>query len=348
MKKVFAITLALVLMLSMLPMAAFADNRLSEVQDKIVAARDYLYGNKAAFSAQEGYDFALFLAAGGDGTPFKNDYVQSVKDAFEAGTMNTADRVALAAFCLEALGEDIESFELNDSSKVNLIDKIKENGTTVDSPYNYLFVLAMCEDDEAYCQQVINALTDNYTSGQGYNYWGFATDNTANFGALMALADAHPELVEDAEAVIETAKKDAGYYYCIDYGDTPNGNSTACALYFYAMEGNQDKADEAYDLLANYDLGDGSYHYMNDGANAFATKDALKALLAYASLLDSEEEPADDVTTGAEDVAPAVDSEQQAKQSTPPTGDSAAAVAVAGAAMVTLGMALALRKKEDK
>ena len=351
MKKVIAIALSLLLIISLLPMAAFAGEKSDEVYAKMTAARDFLYGQKAAFTAAESYDFALYLAADGDGEAFKDAYIQSVKDAFDAGSMTTADRVALAAICLDALGENVEEFTLNDGSKVNLLDEMKSKGTEADSPYNYFFVLAM-SDDDAYTEAVLTALKNDYTMGSGYNYWGFGTDNTANFGAIMAeYADDADAYLEDADAVLDGAKVEKGYYYTADYGTDANGNSTASVLFYYAVAGNQDKADESYALLTdNFDLGDGSYHYMNDGANNYATRDALKALIYYDRLLDTKtagEEP-----TGEENYTDSEAADDAAEatgvtQSTPATGDSLAAVAVAGSAVLALGLALALRKKEE-
>lgn len=354
MKKVIAIALSVLLIISLLPMAAFASEKTDEVYAKMTAARDYLYGSRTGFTAAEGYDFLLYLLADGDGSQFKDAYIQSVKDAFDAGTMNTADRIAIAATCLDLLGEDTSAFVLNDSSKINLPAEMAAKGTAVDSPYNYNFVLENCEDD-AYYDSVINALTAGYTKGSGYDYWGFGTDNTANFGAIMGVYGDNDELVEDAAAVVESAKTDKGYYYLAMYGTDANGNSTASALYMHSVLLDQDKADAAYDLLINnFSTENGSYCYEIDGAaNTYATRDALKALIEYYNMnrlidfINEDDEPATEKEDETVETTAAVTEQTAQKQSTPATGDSIIAFAAAGVAVIALGAALATRKKEE-
>ena len=354
MKKVMAVALAVLLLLSLIPMAAFAAPSKEEVSAKIEAARDALYAGKETFTAAESYDFVLFLAAKGDGAPYKDAYIQSVKDAFEAGSMTTADRIALAMICLNYFDVDIENFELNDHSTINLKQAMINCGTEVDSPYNYRYV-ALCSDDADYVEQVLNEMESHYTAGSGYDYWGFSTDNTCNFGAIMAMFGSKQDLVDDAVNVVESAKTESGYYYLAEYGTDGNADSTASALYLYSILEDQEKADAAYELLKNFDLGDGNYAYQDkaDGANAYATRDALKALLEYEGLFvePEEDEPKEDTQDPSEDVVAPTDGVGEAKeqtQSTPATGDSLVACGVAGAAMLALGAALVMRKKKEQ
>jgi hypothetical protein len=351
MKKIIAITLSVLLIISLLPMAAFAGGTKEEVQAKIVAARDALYGNKTAFAANESLDFLLYLSAGGDAEKYAEGYLSAIRDAFDAGQMTTADRIGLLIFVCAQLGEDIENFKLNDDSTVNLYELMKEQGTAVDSPYNYYYVILSSPDD-SYVEEITAAMAANYTPGSGYNYWGFGTDNTANFAATMQYNDSYADLVEDAVNVVESAKTEKGYYYLADYGTDANANSTASALFAFSDMDAQEKADAAYDLLKNFELGDGNYFYMDNdkSANTFATRDALRALLAYDAFLgepdvdpvpaadETEEQPADTQVT----TAKAADQ----KQSTPATGDSLIACGLAGVAMLALGIAVATRKKE--
>ena len=300
MKKIIAITLSVLLIISLLPMAAFAGGTKEEVQAKIVAARDALYGNKTAFAANESLDFLLYLSAGGDAEKYAEGYLSAIRDAFDAGQMTTADRIGLLIFVCAQLGEDIENFKLNDDSTVNLYELMKEQGTAVDSPYNYYYVILSSPDD-SYVEEITAAMAANYTPGSGYNYWGFGTDNTANFAATMQYNDSYADLVEDAVNVVESAKTEKGYYYLADYGTDANANSTASALFAFSDMDAQEKADAAYDLLKNFELGDGNYFYMDNdkSANTFATRDALRALLAYDAFLgepDVDPVPAADET----------------------------------------------------
>ena len=383
MKKIIAITLSVLLIISLLPMAAFAGGTKEEVQAKIVATRDALYANKESFAANESLDFLLYISAGGDADKYTEGYLAAIRDAFDAGNMTTADRIGLLIFVCAQLGEDIENFKLNDGSTVNLYDLMKEKGTEVDSPYNYYYVLLSSRDKE-YSEEITAALAEKYTPGSGYDYYGFGTDSTANFAAIMQYNDNYIDLVEDAVNVVESAKTDKGYYYLADYGTDANANSTASALFAFADMEDMDKADVAYDLLKNFELGDGNYFYMDNdkSANAYANRDALRALLAYDARLDEPDseptEPAQEQitdttdttdTTDVQDVqdVPAVDNVYETnddaqektanaqsvttqpaeqKQSTPATGDSFIACGVAGIAVLALGIAVATRKKE--
>ncbi|MBQ6380672.1 MAG: hypothetical protein IJJ41_03600 [Clostridia bacterium] len=365
MKKTIAIIVSLLLIVSMIPMAASASEKTDEIKARIEAARDFLYGEKTEFTADESYDFMLYLDAGGDGAKYKDAYVQSVKDAFDAGKMTTADKIALAGLCLEELGVETIPFELNDGSTVDLRDKMVELGVSVDSPYNYLYIQFFASNED-YLQQVQDALKANYTAGKGYDYYGFGTDNTANFAAMIN----EKALKDDAAAVVEKAKVDKGYYYLEEYGTDANGNSTASVLYMYARlcdldyNGNDTTdADAAYKLLTeNFALENGAFSYELGGeANNYATRDALKAMIYYLSACEAAEmsedttEPASEETTApatgtdnavTETTAPATQSDNA--QSTPATGDSFVACGIAGAAMLALGVTLALRKKEEK
>lgn len=346
MKKVIAITLSVLLIFSLLPMAAFAKAPTEEIEAKVFALRDYLYGEKTNFTADEGYDLYLYLITGGDPTNFKDGYIQSVKDAFEQGKMDTADKVAILANNLMWMGEDDKEFTLNDNSKINLTEKMESLGTNVTSPYNYYFVLTRAESED-YINQVKEALESGYTKGSGYDYYGFGTDNTANFGAIETSFLFNDELIADSTEVVESAKTDKGYYYLSDYGTDANGNSTASALYFYALNRDEEKADAAYKLLIdNFAKEDGGFAYAIDGtSDVFASRDALKALAMYLWVDFSDDEPEQEEEITTDD---AVEQTEGAKQSTPATGDSLAAVCVAGSAVLALGVTLAIRKKEEK
>ena len=354
MKKIIAIALSVLLIISLLPMAAFAGGTKEEVQAKIAATRDALYGNKDAFAANESLDFLLYLMAGGDVDKYADDYFAAIRDAFDAGQMTTADRIALLIYVCAYTGEDADNFKLNDDSTVNLYNLMKELGTEVDSPYNYYYVL-LSSPDKDYSAQIGEALKENYTLGSGYNYWGFSTDNSANFAAIMNYFGTYDNLVEDAVNIVESAKTEKGYYYLADYGTDGNANSTASALFAFADMHNQEKADAAYDLLKNFELGDGNYFYMDNdkSANTFATRDALRALLAYDAILETPEEPEEPVEEPEDTVdeqtpettATAAKTAAQ-EQSTPATGDSLIACGVAGVAVLALGIAVATRKKE--
>ncbi|MBR0414880.1 MAG: hypothetical protein IJI67_07405 [Clostridia bacterium] len=344
MKKIIAITLSILLIISLLPMAAFASEKSDEVMAKIVAARDFLYGSKTEFTAADSYDFLLYLYAFGDGAQFKDAYIQSVKDAFEAGTMNTADRIALAGLCLDELGVNVNEFELNDSSKIDLEQKTADAGLDVDSPYNYFFVISFA-DDETYLEQVQAKLTEDYTKGQGYNYWGYGSDNTSNFAAMIL----DEELEKDAVDVVETTRVDKGYYYLADYGTDANGNSTASALFMYAVLNNQEKADEVYALLVdNFGTESGGFAYALGGeADNYATRDALKALVYYnARCCQDDPEPDTTAAPEADTKTATTAADSSAQQSTPATGDSLAACGIAGVAVLALGVVIATRKKE--
>ncbi|MBE6817584.1 MAG: hypothetical protein E7517_00290 [Ruminococcaceae bacterium] len=342
MKKTVAIIISVLLIISLLPMAAFAGEKSDEVKAKMEAARDYLYGEKTEFTAAESLDFLLYLLAGGDGADFKDAYIQSVKDAFEAGSMNTADRIALAGLCLKELDVDVNAFELNDHSKIDLEQKIVDAGLTADSPYNYFFVIAFAEDS-TYLEQIQEELKANYTQGSGYDYWGFGSDNSANFAAMST----DDELVADAVNVVEKAKTDKGYYYLAEYGTDANGNSTASALFMYSILENQDKADEVYALLVdNFTAENGGFAYALGGtADNYATRDALKALIYYNII--SQDEPQPETTTSSEDATTQATTaaDSSAQQSTPATGDSFAACGIAAVAVLALGVVVATRKK---
>ena len=286
MKRIISISLAILIIIAIIPFSAFAQPAPAEAYAKMSAARDKLYSAKEAFTAAESYDFLIYLQAEGDPAKFKDAYLQSVKSAVEEGEGDAAS-YALYILCLENLGVDAHEFETA-NGKVNLYDVISTKGTEIYSPYLYKYVFRTTTDAQ-FANSCLDVMKSNYTMGSGYNYYGVSCDNTAAMGVCFAVSGAAEAYVADCESTIDTYKKETGYHSDSSWGLDPNVDATGLALEFFSFTGNREKADEAFALLKNFEVEgeEGAYFasYAPGTYNAYGTRDALIGLTEYYNLV---------------------------------------------------------------
>ena len=286
MKKIISISLAILMIIAIIPFSAFAQSTHGTAYAKMTAARDKLYSAKEAFTAAESYDFLIYLQAEGDPANYKDAYIESVKTAVEEGTGDAAN-YALYILCLENLGIDAHEFETA-TGNVNLYDIVATKGTEIYSPYLYRYVFQTTTDAQ-FATDCLDVMKSNYTMGSGYDYWGVSCDNNAAMGVCFAASGAADEYVADIENTIDTYKKETGYYSNSSWGLDPNVDSTGLVLDFFSFTANKAKADEAFALLKNFEVEgeDGAYYSSyNPGVyDAYGTRDALIGLIGYYKLV---------------------------------------------------------------
>lgn len=358
MKKITAIIISALLIIAMLPIGAFASERRSmsameNVYDKIDGARNYVFGSVSEFTYDKSADFLLYLNADGDYDKYEKAYNKSVSDAIKDGKITDAATYACIILCTD---ENPTKYPFEDGTEVNLVSKMEECSPKIASPYYYkhIFEVANYLDvKQSFIDDCLNELLALYTMGRGMDNWGYGCDNTANFILSASFASEVSDIdctaqIDDAWKLLEGYKVDKGYFFNSDYGKEPNTDSTAAALTAYAIAtDNDEKTFEAYDMLLNYEISGKTGVFGASSAdmadNAYATKDALNALVAYYNYIfvaggDTEEEK--DTTDIVE--------ENQPKQVTPATSDTELYIAFMGLgalAMAGAVISIGIKKK---
>lgn len=376
MKKTLAVVLSLVLVLSVCFVPAFADEKsvsykdlYDEVVKKVDGARDYVFNEKSSFAADEASNFLLYIMANGDVSPEMADaFANSFNKALAEGTIDDASKMAAAIGVLTVLDkcDDPAAYKANDTT-YNLYELAQNCSVHASSPYLYddIFYANSIKDDEGYkafCKTCLDEILGDYTKGQGFNYWGYSCDNTAHFVDVVIDAVTYDvvdiedvqDVLDDALNLLDTYKMDGGYKYADTAYDgtpitAPNADSTAAALMAFSQIGDLEKANEAYEMLKNFEVKDknGEFGYMdNEDVNLYATKDALTALVEYGSIvggqIEDEEGTTEAVTENATTTAAATTSTVTA---TPDTGDNGVIYVVfAGASVLAAGVFVALKK----
>lgn len=291
MKKIISISLALLIILSCLPLSVFAQANPSEAHIKLNDVRNKLYSQKESFSASESYDFWLYLKSEGSSADYKEEYVKSVKTALSEDKLGDAANYAFAILCLQKLGLDPSKFNIG-KSVVNIYEAMEAKGTTVSSPYLYRYIFE-AGASESFTSECLSVLDKDYTAGSGYDPWhyAFSCDTNASAGICYAASAKAAEKVADLASTLDSFKTANGYISetVSGWGGDPNVDSTACALAFFAYTGDTEKADEAYTMLKNFEVeGEkGAYFasYAPGEYNAYGTRDALIGLIEYCKLI---------------------------------------------------------------
>lgn len=388
MKKLLSILLALCLVLTF-TVSAFAgetpksDSILKELNSTAV----YVNGGVTSINVDGALSY-YYLLSSDKAADFFDGFLQDVKNNLKEnggkivssyGENMTTYAAVIAV--LDKFGEDVTNVD-----GVNLVELMKNtSASTITSPYHYDVVIPTAakkcgeEFTKSICDEFI---ANNYKTGSGMDYYGFACDNTAMFISAVAgsgIAD-YADVLKDAVNVLNTYKVKGGYCYNPEYGTEPNADSTGLALRAlsaYAVYSGLENADTASladvyaELLTFKGTTLGSYTYGGE-ESAYAASDALKGLGAYYELmcLVETEKPDDsgnennggdnnnDTGKGdkTDDVKPETNTPSGNKPESKPNGgnvdipntDSSSSLCGIGfAALVLSAAVLAIKKNED-
>lgn len=264
------------------------ENIKDSVKSKRANAVNYVIGdylNADILNARNAYYYQILLEAGADLSATNDKFVALVKDmlAKNEGKLVENGKEDIGFYgsvisVLDQLGENPECF--NGYNLVLAMENVDE--TACANPYYYKTAIRVATPEKA--KKIINAYISNYyTMGKGMNYWGYSTDNTAEFlTAISKYASDFSSYVADATKLIESTLTADGYYSAAAYGTQANADSTAKVLMAYSAIGDTAKADKAYELLMNSFNGsvDGVLTY-GDKDNAYATMDGIMAYNYY-------------------------------------------------------------------
>ncbi len=293
MKKIISISLAVIMIIAIIPFSAFAATpQKCQVHNKMVASRDKLFAGKESFSAAESRDFWIYLQAEGNPDAYRADYINSVKSAVKENTLGDAANCALAIKCLEFLGVDAKNFNTGDGN-VNLYEIMKSKGTAISSPYLYRYILDSNFSDD-FTTDCFNAMNADFHKGEGYYYYGYSGDNAGAMGACYGvylvppteeLFNARDEAIEDLKTLLLNNYKGTTGYICnSDWQIFENVDTTAVVLSFFSIITDNEDAQEAYNMLKNFEVEGESGAYCSSyapGYDAYATKDVLIGLIDY-------------------------------------------------------------------
>ncbi len=301
MKKLLSLLLTLCLVLTF-TVSAFAgetpksDGILKELNSTAV----YVNGGVASINIDGALSY-YYLLSSDKAADFFDGFLQDVKNNLKEnggkivssyGENMTTYAAVIAV--LDRFGEDVTNVD-----GVNLVELMKNTpASTITSPYHYDVVIptAAKHCDEEFIKSICDEfIANNYKTGSGMDYYGFACDNTAMFISAVAgsgIAD-YADVLKDAVNVLNTYKVEGGYCYNPEYGTEPNADSTGLALRAlsaYALYSGVEKADMAAvadvyaELLTFKGTTEGSYTYGGE-ESAYAASDALKGLSAYYELV---------------------------------------------------------------
>ncbi len=301
MKKLLSVLLAFCLVLT-ITVSAFAseapksDSILKELNSTAV----YVNGGVAAYNVDTALSY-YYLLSSDKAADFFDGFLQDVKNNLKEnggkivssyGENMTTYAAVIAV--LDKFGEDVTNID-----GVNLVELMKNtSASTITSPYHYDVVIptAAKKCGEAFTKSICDEfIANNYKTGSGMDYYGFACDNTAMFISAVAgsgIAD-YADVLKDAVNVLNTYKVEGGYCYNPEYGTEPNADSTGLALRAlsaYAVYSGAENADTASladvyaELLTFKGTTPGSYTYGGE-ESAYAASDALKGISAYYELM---------------------------------------------------------------
>ena len=299
MRKVLATLLAVMLIMTASITAFGATN--VDVEEKIKSSVAYALDEcyaKDGYNVENSKYFLMYLKAGEEADKYEEEYLSSVKNALDNGTLFGVGSLGTVLSIFDLLGVDAYDFEGYDVARLFEKTDVTENEY---SPYNYVYATeaaaayGLDEYGMALCDQVVSY----YEMGVGTDFWGgwgtSADDLSMFIIALAPYADDFSEYIADAFALIEEYNSDEGY---TSWGE-PNADSTAYALAAYSAVGNKEMADKAYDkLMLFFDEETGGFSGAYD--DYYATADAIFGLEYYLAFYVNDpdpEAPAEDPTT---------------------------------------------------
>lgn len=292
MKKVLAVILAVALVFSM-SITAFATTK-SDVKEKIDKSANYLVSTykEKGFGANDSKILLSILKAGQKADEFKSDYVKSVVETLKGEKKVDLGNLSLYIEVLNYYGVDLENVE-----GINLKEEFKNSTYDNVNPYLFYNVIEAAKvlGLEDFAKDTADYFVKKYYKmGVGADYWNYvpSTDDMGIFFiTIKDYKDDYKEIVEDAIKIVEKSRFANGY----GYGEgSENADSTAMALASYVVYGDEEKAEEIYNILINnfFIAENGAFSYMvKDGnANPMATYDALIGMEIYCSALAQKEQ----------------------------------------------------------
>ena len=260
----------------------------SDISNKMQGGAKYLLDNYNAddLTVEKCGDYLTFLNSGYDVSAYKATFLASVDKLLADNGKLTNEKMeknALAYYagtilCLDKLGLDPTNYKGFD-----LVSQFKElKADQITNPYYYRIAVE-CATEFAgsdFAKKIVDQyIKDYYTMGRGMKYWGFSTDNTANFlTAIAEYKDDYKEIVADALAVLDNYTVDNGFLY-MQGDNTASPDSTACALMAYSALGDLDRASICYNnLIENFENKNNSGVFQYCGEDSIiSTKSALLA-----------------------------------------------------------------------
>ena len=344
MKKVLA-TLLAVMLIACTSVTAFGATK-EEVKSVQKTAAEYVVSqfSSTGFTAADAKYVEHAAKAGVDLSGYKTDFLISAENVIFSSLPTVTDSIVQIFAACEALGE--YPFTCDRSHAVSMIN---DYDVVVYSPYNYVQTIKLCKayglDSKA--TQYADALCNMYTMGTGPVFWGdpawMSGDDVAAFIlALAPLKDDYSDYIEDALAILENYYSADGY---INAYTGANTDTTGLALAAYAALGEQDKADEIYDMLVNNFRDSATGGFTADYDTLYATADALTGIEEYLPLASERSNQNIAPDNGGIAPAPVLAATADAKKS-PNTGSESIYAAFAAAAL-SATLIVALKKKEQ-
>lgn len=299
MKKVLSFLVAGIILVSTSFSAFAAENSTSQkVMNQMEGAVSFLTEGKTAYTADDVIDYYTLVSSGVDMSKYNDGFLQNLKENLDknSGKIVSTYGESLATYgavilILDQLGENPADFYGYDITKA--FTAMDPEGVQ-SSPYYYRVIIpaTLFINDEQFTKTLCDFFVSKYyVMGSGMDNWGFSCDNTSYFiTALAPYGDDYPEIMKDAFAVLESYKKDGGYFCDNQYLTSANTDSTALALMAYSsyspFDNDKDYYEKLNSIYADLCTFEGSktgvFISAYSGADDnYATKEALMGLEKY-------------------------------------------------------------------
>jgi hypothetical protein len=247
-------------------------------------------------------------------------YLAAVKEQLNSdGTLkitsngNANDTSAMLAYLLEILA--LQDQDATNFYGVNILSAFDAFLGTADdttftqtslNPYHLgnLYAAVYAYKDElthsAKAIELIKTALLDKTTANGYDYYGITHDNNGIvYAPFDSLYKTDSTVKSAIDLAITNSANDASMYdpstgISISWG-TPNGDTTAMALAFYAQFENKTLAASSYNALMSFKATStpGAFAYTGNTANPGASIDALSGLITYERALTNKTNPFD-------------------------------------------------------
>ena len=348
MKKILPTLLAVILALSasQTVFGATKNDAKRVIESSVSFAFEDVYG-ETGYTVGDSKNFYIYNISGADASAYKADYIASVKEALDEGSLSGIKDLGLVICNLQMLGENPADFY-----GFNIVEMLKAADVTDCSgtPYSYYYAVQACvlagldETEKALCEEMLGY----YTLGSGTDFWGgygTSADDLAMFIlTLIPLKADYQQYISDAFSLLEAYKTDEGYS---NYG--ANADSTALALAAYSADGSKEKADEIYDILIENFYDEQTGGFVSDFDEYYATADAVFGISVYLPLADANDEgdSSQPVSEEKEDKPEKEEKkEKKEKKKTSPSTGASYSAAVYG--VLALGAAALILKKRSE
>ncbi len=251
-----------------------------------------------SLNASNAIKYLAYLKAGCDMSEYNSSFVELIKTNLEAneGKLIQSSDPGKAEESIALYGAVIQILDLiglnsEEFDGFNIISAFKGmESPDCSSPYLLRVAVeaAYNHSENDFAKSLIDYSLENYSMSNGFNFYGFKSDNDSMFlTALSYYKEDYKIYVDDALRVLDKYKKEQGYFESEKGTPDANADSTALAVMAYSSLGESEKATQAYVMLCESFESKVSGVFCTGGTeNVIATSDCVIALSYFKDFVD--------------------------------------------------------------